>query len=311
MKKYVQLTKEERIKIETLLKEKRSNRYIASFLRRSPSTVGKEISNGSGKDSYNSTYAQSVYLERRKQSKRTSLKVIRIFGIEPYVLKKLKNGWSPERISGYLRRNNVLISTKAIYKYIYKTNKERYLFWHKYTKKTSFKNQHSFTGDNRKYIDKRPYIQTHGHFEMDFIVSGKSKTSLLILVDKVTRKVYISKLKDKKRDTINKVLLKRLSSPKSITTDNDVVFQHWRQIESLLNTKVYFTRPYHSYEKGLIENTNRWIRAFLPKHTDFNTISIQKIAYIERYLNTIPRKILNFKSSNELEEELQVSRFKG
>ncbi len=126
MKKYVQLTKEERIKIETLLKEKRSNRYIASFLRRSPSTVGKEISNGSGKDSYNSTYAQSVYLERRKQSKRTSLKVIRIFGIEPYVLKKLKNGWSPERISGYLRRNNVLISTKAIYKYIYKTNKERY-----------------------------------------------------------------------------------------------------------------------------------------------------------------------------------------
>lgn len=301
MMTYKQISYKERVSIETLLSEKRSNRYIASFLRRSPNTVGIEIQKGGDK----ADRAEERKTFARKQSKRTVLKVCKDEYIKNFVLKTLKKHWSPERISGSLKRQKVSVSTKAIYNYVYEYNLEKYLFWNIHQKKKESISSTSFVKDDRKYIEERAVVTTKGHYEMDFIVSGKTKTCLLVIVDKVTRKVSITKLKDRKKRTICHAVRRNIHNPKSITIDNDIVFQQWKYLEAALKTKIYFTHPYHAYEKGLVENTNRWIRVFFPKHSNFDKISSQKISSVQKYLNTIPRKVLKFKSANEVEEEYE------
>lgn len=304
MKDYTQIKYKERVTIETLLSEKRSNRYIASFLGRSPNTIGLEIKNGGGRYCYKADKSEQRRRNQRKLSKRKVLKVCKDKDIEMYVRRQIRLGWSPERIAGYLSRKNYDISTKAIYTYIYHYKLDHYLFWRINKKKSESISSTTFVKDTRKYIEERPSVKTKGHYEADFIVSGKSKTCLLVVVDKITRKVGILKLKDRKKITICNAIKRKTQNPKSITIDNDIVFQKWKDMENIIKTKIYFTHPYHSYEKGQVENTNRWIRVFFPKHISFDTVSHQKVARVEHYLNTIPRKVINFKSALEYEKEV-------
>ena len=86
---------------------------------------------------------------------------------------------------------------------------------------------------------------------------------------------------------------------KSITTDNDIAFTCWNELETLLNTRIYFTRPYHSWEKGLVENTNRWIRCFVPKRRDISTVSEEELNEIHSFLNDRPRECIGFRTAME------------
>jgi IS30 family transposase len=86
----------------------------------------------------------------------------------------------------------------------------------------------------------------------------------------------------------------------SITTDNDIAFTKWKLIEKQLNTYLFFTDPFSSWQKGLVENMNRWIRQFLPKRTDFKKVSFRYLNHIQVWLNNQPREVLNFKTSEEV-----------
>ena len=57
---------------------------------------------------------------------------------------------------------------------------------------------------------------------------------------------------------------------------------------------VYFADAYSSWQKGCVENTNKLIRRYIPKHTNFNLVSPQKIMNIQKKLNNRPREKLNF-----------------
>ena len=86
----------------------------------------------------------------------------------------------------------------------------------------------------------------------------------------------------------------------SITTDNDISFSNWRYLEQVLSTKIYFTDPYSSWQKGLVENTNRWIRLFAPKRSDLSLVTEQTLVKIHNFLNKKPRKILGYKSAESV-----------
>jgi len=88
----------------------------------------------------------------------------------------------------------------------------------------------------------------------------------------------------------------------SITTDNDIAFSKWKNLEKQLNINIFFTNPYHSWEKSLVENTNRWIRSFLPKRTDFKKVTKKQLKEIEDWLNNKPRKVIDFRTSYEYYE---------
>ncbi len=136
---------------------------------------------------------------------------------------------------------------------------------------------------------------------MDFIVSKHSAWVLLVIVDIYTKYTRVRLLSNRKRLTINQAFSDIFSglTIKSITTDNDIAFHHWAELEDMIQAPIYFCHPYHSWEKGLVENTNRWIRCFIPKRRDLSTVTQEELDDIHSFLNDRPREVIRFKSPRE------------
>lgn len=300
---YTQLSYEERVKIETLRNRGDSMRTIARTLQRSPNTISRELREKRVKNVYIPKKAQHKTYWRRYRSKRDCIKVAMDKELQASVLEKLKEGWSPERIAGHATRCGTQVSKKAVYKFVKSRCLERYLFWHRHKKRSGPKRGTIRPTDTEKrHISSRPEVDGSGHFELDFIVSKQSKAVLMVMVDRYTRYTLIHRLERKTHRGVLSAIayVQRNHRMKTITTDNDIVFQNWKEMESLLHVPFYFCAPYHSWEKGLVENTNRWIRCFVPKKTDLATVSDDDIRSIESYLNDIPRQCLSFYTATEL-----------
>ena len=304
-KKYHHLRDEERFVIEKLYRVGVLIRKIAEFLERSPNTISREIKKHSVNGAYDAIKAKQKASAERWRAKEQCLKVAMNSFLCIFVEERLEKPyrWSPKQISGYLKRElGIICSTKAIYKFAESRGLEHLLFWGWNNHKGGRKRGHWKTAqDGRKYIDERPEAKEAGHLEMDFIVSKESAWVLLVVVDRVAKKTWIRKLPNRKRNTIRAALSSMFHGVelKSITTDNDIAFTCWRELEVLLNTPIYFTHPYHSWEKGLVENTNRWIRCFVPKRRDIETVTQENLDEIHAFLNDRPRECLGFQSASE------------
>ena len=267
-KHYRHLSAAERFVIEKLLALPVHIRYIAEVLGRSPNTISREIARNVVHGVYHAEKAGHKAYATRWRVKRDCMKVAMDAFLTRYVTEKLKQKWSPKQISGRLARDyGITCSAKAVYKFAESRCLERYLFWgwnkHRGGRK---RGTHAAAHDGRHYLDERPPLDGPGHLEMDFIVSRDSSWVLLVVVDRFTRRAWVQQLPNRKRSTVRAALSELLKDVvvRSITTDNDIAFMCWRELEALLGTRIYFTHPYHSWEKGLVENTNRWIRCFVP-----------------------------------------------
>lgn len=153
-----------------------------------------------------------------------------------------------------------------------------------------------------------------GHWEMDTVYSRKSTTTkaLLVLTERKTRQEIIVLIPNRKAETIVKALdaLERKFGAvnfrkifRSITVDNGSEFAAAEKLErsavnkTIPRTKVYFCHPYSSWERGSNENVNGMIRRKHPKGTDFSKVSAAEIARTEAWVNSYPRKILGYMSS--------------
>ena len=310
-RKFKHLSKEERFTIEKLYEANVKLREIARFLLRSPNTISKEIDRNSVDGVYIAHKANHRAYYKRYRSKRQCMKVAMDRFLCRFVDKKIREKWSPEQISGCLDKEmNIKCSTKCIYKFVKSRSMDRYLFWNWNNQKGGRKKYiYKTVKDGRKYIESRPILSSIGHYEMDFIVSKQNTWSFLVVVDRYTRYTMIRKLYNRKRDTVNIALSEIFNGKQvlSITTDNDISFSHWKSIESMLNTKIYFTHPYHSWEKGLVENTNRWIRCFVPKRRDIGSVSDEEIQEILSFINNRPRKCIDFRLPSEYYLSNQLS----
>lgn len=309
--KYHHLSFEERFVIEKLYCSGSAIRRIADFLSRSVNTISREIKRNSVKGIYTAEKARQKSSAKRWRAKQQCLKVSMDSFLCIFVEEKLEKKWSPKMISGYLERElDIICSAKAIYKFTESRGLEHLLFWGWNNHKGGRKRSHWKTiKDGRTYIDERPKRNGVGHIEIDFIVSRESKWVLLVAVDYVAKKTWVMKLPNRKRDTI-RVALSRLFHGivlKSITTDNDIAFTCWRELEVLLGTHIYFTHPYHSWEKGLVENTNRWIRCFVPKRRDISTVTQEDLDQIHTFLNDRPRECIEFRTPSEYYSSLSSS----
>lgn len=303
-KKFKQLSNEERFCIEKMWIGRVAIRYIATVLGRSPNTVSREIGKNMVNGVYNATKAIQKVSARRWRAKQQCLKVALSSFLTVFVEEKLKKKWSPKQISGYLRVElGMSCSSKAIYKFAESRGLDRFLFWRWNNVRGGRKREHWKTKkDGRKYIDVRPELRNElGHLELDFIVSKESKWVLLVAVDRVAKRTWIRKLPNRKRSTIRAALSSMFHGValQSITTDNDIAFTCWRELEVLLQVPIYFTHPYHSWEKGLVENTNRWIRCFVPKRRDIESVTEEEMQEILSFLNDRPREVIGFKSPME------------
>jgi len=303
-KSFVQLSYEERVEIAALQRSGLGVRAIALRLERSPNTISRELREKKVRGMYVPKKAQRKTYWRRYISKRNCMKVALDPALGVFVREKLVASWSPERIAGYLKRNGTVVSTKAVYKYVYSRCLERHLFWRKHHKRGGPKRRSPKTPrDARKYIDTRPLLKRSGHFEADFIVSSHNTASLLVIVDRYTRATAIRRLPNGKHVTVSRAFrdVFRASRVKTLTLDNDISFNHWQELEKALRTRIYFTHPYHSWEKGLVENTNRWIRTFVAKRRDISTVTDGELRSIEKYLNETPRQCLGYRTAVEVQ----------
>jgi IS30 family transposase len=298
--KYKQLSFEERFVIEKLFNSDVPIREIATFLKRSPNTISRELCRNMVNGIYNAKKAQLKVSQRRWRAKRQCLKVAMNSFLVSFVEAKLELKWTPRSISGYLKRElSITCSSKAIYKYVEHRGLEYRLFWCWNKKRGGPKRKkHKVCEDGRKYIDKRPVFHNQlGHYELDFIVSKRSSYVLLVATDRLTRHSLVQKLPNRKRSTISQAFAEMFGgvTVKSITTDNDIAFRNWAELETIIQAPIYFCHPYHSWEKGLVENTNRWIRCFVPKRRDIASVTQEDLEEIHAFLNDRPRECVGFK----------------
>jgi IS30 family transposase len=313
MKHYKQLIKVERQEISILRIKGYSVNEIAIELGRHRSTVHRELKRNTVAGKYIGKKAQHKAYVRRKYSKYQSMCIVKDMKLRQYIETKLLiEDWSPEQIAGRLAHESGLekVSTPSIYKYIrsvYGRQLEYELQLAKQKRKK--KCQQKVTKlEDRIFIDKRPEAANiraqYGHWEGDFIVSGKQygNTSLLVLHERVSRYTFIRKIDARTVQNVEDVIskaVKQLGSFKSLTLDNDIAFKRHIKLTELLKAPVYFCQPYHSWEKGGVENVNRLIRRYIPKGCDISKYSDDEITKIEQKINNLPRKILDFQTAQE------------
>lgn len=147
-----------------------------------------------------------------------------------------------------------------------------------------------------------------GHWESDSVVGADRIHGLNTLVERKCRMSHISLMTQKTADQTDKIIVRRLKKypqryRKSITYDNGSENTLHLLTNEKLDTQSYFCEPYHSWEKGSVEQINGLIRRFLPKGTCFKNISTSEINKIEKLLNNRPRKCLKFKTPYEVFRE--------
>ena len=126
----------------------------------------------------------------------------------------------------------------------------------------------------------------------------------MTLVERKSRQVVIQKVDRATAEQTAAAIIDRLSAVASqvetITFDNGKEFAYHTRIAEALDCKVYFARPYHSWERGANENMNGPIRQYFPKGTDFDQVTDEEIAEVERKLNMRPRKCLGYQAPIEV-----------
>ena len=313
------IKKEERLEISILLKKGYTYREIGSVLGRSHTSIGREIRRNSEKGRYNPHRAQQKARNKRRCSKYQGMKIRGRPKLQNYVKKRLKAGWTPEKIAGRLKKIDVqlpYISHMGIYKWLYSNFGQAYcpyLLKRRYSKKRrrGKKGKRDMI-PNRVGIEYRSIAanerREYGHFEADTVVSGKhhrTSVSLVVLVDRKSRYVRISKLMNLKPET-NRIALETMAKNiccKTLTLDNGIENKTHEQLAENLAIDVYFCDPYSSWQKGGVENVNGIIRRFIPKGSDIADYSDEYIQKIEDYLNHTPRKCLSYKTPYEVMTE--------
>lgn len=303
--KYDHLSYEDRVKIEHWHKNGKSIRYIAHELGRSPNTISYELKNMAVSGEYLARKASIKAYQKRYYAKVSSNKVARDTVLRKYVDEKLDQDWSPGDIAGStaLPESPVsYISKRTIYRYVTLYALQHKLYFKGKPKRRKAMYRRGLIGE-RRWIEERILRDEIGHFELDFIVSptkSGSKAVLLVAVDTLSKRTLIELLPNRTKQELSQALPRMFDgvAVKTILTDNDIAFTYWKHFEQLLGAPFYFTHPYHSWEKGLVENTNKWIRHFIPKQTNLETVTKETIATVLTYLNERPRQVLGYKTAN-------------
>ena len=324
MNSYKHLARVERVEIGILLRKGYSVRDIAKEIGRHPSSVYREVQRNNVAGDYQSAKANHKAYVRRKYAKYQAMCIVKDMRLREYIeTKLLKDDWSPEQIAGRLAQGIGLepVSAPTIYKYI-RSVYGRQLEYELDLAKQKRKKKHQRKVaqlEGRVFIDKRPEAANaraqYGHWEGDFIVSGKAygNVSLLVLHERVSRYTLIARIEARTVRNVEDILLEclpALGPLKSLTLDNDIAFRRHDELSELINAPVFFCQPYHSWEKGGVENANRLIRRYVPKGCDISKYSQREIWDIQHLINGKPRKILGYRTAREVYLENRQEAFR-
>ncbi len=309
---YKQLTREQRYAIYLGIQEGRSQSAIARQIKVNKSTVSREIRrnrNRHGRYLWREAHESALYRRERSPGNRSMDR-----GVMKEALSLLRReDWSPRQISGYLSLRSVHISHETIYRAIREdTSGElkghcRHGMKYRRHKKPLRRTTGARNIPGRVSIHERPPEadgRRFGDWEMDLIVGRGQRSHILTLCERSTNYMLMRRLPQGKKpdgvaDTVIELLYPYRKNVRTITTDNGPEFRCHSRMARELKTTVFFADPYSSWQKGAIENTNKLIRQYIPKGSDFNTFTDEHIHNVQLKLNRRPRQKLNFSSPKD------------
>jgi len=309
MRTYHQLTQAQRYQIYALKKTKHSLSEIAAVIEVHKSSVSRELRRNRGKRGYRPQQAQELALGRSSKSvPRLTAKVWVV------VEKLLRQDWSPEQVSGRLKKEQgICISHEWIYQYILADKQAsgdlyKHLRCQKKRRKRYGKYDRRGKLPNCRSIEERPAIvnarKRLGDWEVDTIIGRKHKQAIVTLTERKSRFTLLGKVSRRTAQAVRKqvcrLLLPVMDQAHTLTSDHGKEFADHEQIAERLNLKFYFAHPYAAWERGTNENTNGLLRQYFPKKFVFLTISNKEIQQARAKLNFRPRKSLRFKTPFEV-----------
>ncbi|MBT3816377.1 MAG: IS30 family transposase [Methylococcales bacterium] len=316
------LTLAEREEIRAGLSAKQSIRAIAMSLKRSSSTISREIQRNRGRRYYKAVDANNRAKRMARRPKPCLLE--QNPELKSIVLEKLELKWSPEQISGWLkkampRQKSMRISAETIYKTLY--YRSRSILHHVLVKHLRRSHSlrhgkhHTRKGERGtinivnglsfrqrpKHAENRSAI---GHWEGD-LISGSKNTHIATLVDRKSRYTIILKLKGKDATSVTQALTDKLETlpqalKKSLTWDRGMELAKHAELTEKTGIPIYFCDPQSPWQRGTNENTNSLIRQYFPKKTCLAQHSQEKLNQVADQLNNRPRKTLMFETPKQV-----------
>ena len=310
MKAYAQLTQEQRYQIAALLEAGQTQTEISHILGVHKSTISRELQRNQGLRGYRPKQAHEFAVERRQDKAQTRIAAEHWQWVEQLICED----WSPEQISLWLgAAGRCRISHEWIYLYIYTNQREggelhRHLRCQKKRKKRYGSQDRRGQIKDRVSIEERDAIVEErsriGDWEVDTVIGTLGGCVLVTLAERKSRLSLIGLSPDKSAQSVKEVMLRLLiphaARVHTLTYDNGKEFAHHLEVSERLNAKGYFAHPYHSWERGLNENTNGLIRQYLPKGSSFDALTEKDIQKIMKKLNNRPRKCLDIKTPNQV-----------
>ena len=315
---------EDREKIFLWINTGIAKKEIARRLNKTPKCIRAELKRNT---KYGKKYSPNTAQKRadrvgKEQREKAPLKNTETF---LYVRTKLREEeWSPEIIAGRLKIDHpgLSIDPETIYRYIYsRANRKAKLWEHlscgrkKRRKKGGRKVRTSkiigaVSIDRRaKYIDKR--VQT-GHWETDLMEGTRtSRPALSVSVERSLRLLVITKVASKEARVKTEAIVSRFKAlPKhlrrTMTADNGCENSHHKVWTDKLDMKVFFCHPYHSWERGSVENAIKRIRRHFPKGSDLDEVTEEDVKRVEDALNNTPMKCLGYLTPHEKMKKLKL-----
>lgn len=307
---YTQLTRGQRYQIKALIKAGHNQTAIAANVGCHKSTISRELQRNGELRCYRPQQANEMALDRQCAAYSSRI----TWQTWQEVVRLLRQDFSPEQITGYLKRTKQpSVSHEWIYLYVYADKRHGgTLHSHLRSQKKQRKRYSGYIRrgqiPNRTSIDKRPQIVANksrfGDWEADTIVGGRHKGGILSVVERKSKLVRLGKLTTKAaaemKDKAIELLAPLASKVHTITVDNGKEFCEHELIAKRLQARIYFAHPYSSWERGLNENTNGLVRQYFPKKYDFTKITDQELQDVEDKLNNRPRKTLGYRTPNEV-----------
>ena len=298
---YTQLTEKKKVEIDILLKQGYSMRKVAEIIGVHHSTISRYKAGiyTKRKIDINKKYEIFIkYLFDHYDKRHHSIEVCIYNFKKTHLMAKCP---SVKQVYNWINEGKIFLTKeKLCYKKRRGKNKSgmmRHFKWnldHKTVLPISLR---------PKYIEDRDET---GHLEIDSIVGLKNEqTSIISIVDRCTRYTWLIKAEYKNEYYINKLIyeyiIKNQIEVKSITVDNGLEFQALGICAKKLGVKLYKCDPYCSFQRGTNERTNALVRRWIPKGSSMKWVPQIYLDDICFELNTMPRKIFDFRSPSEVE----------
>jgi len=306
---YQQLTQDQRYQIYAFLKAGFSRSYIAGELGVDKSTISRELQRNRGGRGYRPKQAHQLARARCKAKANATRITAQTW---QRVEADLRKDWSPEQVSGHLKaQGEAAPSHERIYQYIY-ADKQRggdlhtHLRCQKKRRKRYGKHDRRGQLPNRRSISERPAVVAEktrlGDWEADTIIGQNHQQAIVSLVERRSKLTLLAKVERNTEEAVKQAVIEKLQPLRddvhTITSDNGREFAGHAEIAEALCAEFYFAHPYHSWERGLNENTNGLVRQYFPKGSDFSAITDERVQAVARRLNERPRKTLGYQTPN-------------